>query len=237
MLPTPGFHHLHLNSVDPDAAIDLYTRQFPSTHEGQLGRLSGAESPNNVMVLFTKVDSAAADRAAERDLAFRLACHRRAQAASRPIKSRPEVKLLPLYTTRRRRLGADQQRHLAEHRQRARPDQGADRRGARRRASSRPGGGGFAYMAGPDNALVEYRRRLSGRALQPRAPVAGGAVLRAALVPEAPQRAGARGLRRHRRRPRPTARCRAAPTAPGRRSTARGCSARRAPGSSSATWC
>ena len=22
MLPTPGFHHLHLNSVDPDAAID-----------------------------------------------------------------------------------------------------------------------------------------------------------------------------------------------------------------------
>jgi len=22
MLPPPGFHHLHLNSVDPDAAID-----------------------------------------------------------------------------------------------------------------------------------------------------------------------------------------------------------------------
>jgi hypothetical protein len=24
MRPAPGFHHLHLNSVDPDAAIDLY---------------------------------------------------------------------------------------------------------------------------------------------------------------------------------------------------------------------
>ena len=23
---TPGFHHLHLNSVDPDAAVDFYTR-------------------------------------------------------------------------------------------------------------------------------------------------------------------------------------------------------------------
>ena len=25
MLPTPGFHHLHLKSIDPDAAIDFYT--------------------------------------------------------------------------------------------------------------------------------------------------------------------------------------------------------------------
>ena len=25
----PGFHHLHLNSVDPDAAIEFYMRQFP----------------------------------------------------------------------------------------------------------------------------------------------------------------------------------------------------------------
>ena len=34
MLATPGFHHLHLNSVDPEAAIDFYTRQFPSTRVG-----------------------------------------------------------------------------------------------------------------------------------------------------------------------------------------------------------
>ena len=34
MLPTPGFHHIHLNSVDPDRAIDFYTRQFPSTAKG-----------------------------------------------------------------------------------------------------------------------------------------------------------------------------------------------------------
>jgi len=29
--PRPGFHHLHLNSVNPDAAIDFYMREFPST--------------------------------------------------------------------------------------------------------------------------------------------------------------------------------------------------------------
>jgi hypothetical protein len=29
-LPAPGFHHLHLNLVNPDGAIDIYTKQFPS---------------------------------------------------------------------------------------------------------------------------------------------------------------------------------------------------------------
>ncbi len=29
MLEVPRFHHLHLNSVDPDAAIDFYVRHFP----------------------------------------------------------------------------------------------------------------------------------------------------------------------------------------------------------------
>ena len=34
MLATPGFHHIHLNSVDPEAAIGFYTKQFPSTQAG-----------------------------------------------------------------------------------------------------------------------------------------------------------------------------------------------------------
>src|SRR5438094_10383747 len=41
MLPSPGFHHLHLNSVDPDRAIDFYTRQFPSTRKGGFAYMSG----------------------------------------------------------------------------------------------------------------------------------------------------------------------------------------------------
>jgi hypothetical protein len=56
MLPAPGFHHLHLNSVDPDSAIDFYTRQFPSTSKGSWGGFAALGSPNDVLVLFTKVD-------------------------------------------------------------------------------------------------------------------------------------------------------------------------------------
>src|SRR5260370_7241005 len=57
MLPTPKFHHVHLNSTDPDAAIAFYTRQFPSTSKGSWGGFPALKSPNEVMVLFTKVDT------------------------------------------------------------------------------------------------------------------------------------------------------------------------------------
>ena len=30
-LPPPSFHHLMLNTVDPEAAIAFYTKAFPST--------------------------------------------------------------------------------------------------------------------------------------------------------------------------------------------------------------
>jgi hypothetical protein len=54
-LPPPAFHHLHLNTVDPDAAIAFYTRQFPSTAKAAWGGIAALKSPNNVMVLFNKV--------------------------------------------------------------------------------------------------------------------------------------------------------------------------------------
>src|SRR5215472_11865101 len=55
MLPAPGFHHLHLNSVDPDAAIDFYTRQFRSTSKTTWNGMPALKSPNNVLILFSKV--------------------------------------------------------------------------------------------------------------------------------------------------------------------------------------
>ena len=53
MLAAPGFHHLHLNSIDPDRAIDFYTRQFPSTSKGSWGGIPALKSPDDVLVLFT----------------------------------------------------------------------------------------------------------------------------------------------------------------------------------------
>ena len=60
MLPPPGFHHLHLNSVDPDAAIAFYIEQFPSSTRTNWAGVAALTAPNNVLVLFTKVDTAPA---------------------------------------------------------------------------------------------------------------------------------------------------------------------------------
>src|SRR5262249_29687113 len=98
MLPAPGFHHLHLNSVDPDAAIGFYTRQFPSTSKSSWGGLPALKSPNNVLILLTKVAQAPAT---EPDIAYwHFGWHvRDVRKQLKLYKSRPEVKILPLYTS------------------------------------------------------------------------------------------------------------------------------------------
>ena len=60
MLAAPGFHHLHLNSVDPEGAIDFYVRQFPTSAKASWGGLPALAAPNNVLVLFTRVATAPA---------------------------------------------------------------------------------------------------------------------------------------------------------------------------------
>jgi len=52
-LGIPGFHHLHLNSTNPEAAIAFYTRQFPSTSKITFAGTPALQSPNNVLVLST----------------------------------------------------------------------------------------------------------------------------------------------------------------------------------------
>ena len=142
------------------------------------------------MVLFTKVDTAADQRAAERDLAFRLARHRFAPQP-RNLQDPARGRAAAALHERGRRLGADQQRHLAGPGRRARPDQGADRRGE---AEGRG--------AGRRRRVRLYARARTMRSssmpatIRPSASttctLSGGPALRAALVPEAPERAAAR---------------------------------------------
>src|SRR5262245_59185195 len=54
-LPAPGFHHLHLNATNPDAAIAFYTKAFPVTSKSTWGGFPALNSPTNVLVLFNKV--------------------------------------------------------------------------------------------------------------------------------------------------------------------------------------
>jgi catechol 2,3-dioxygenase-like lactoylglutathione lyase family enzyme len=98
MLATPSFHHLHLQSVDPDAAIDFYTRQFPSTRKGGWGGHSALFSPNDVMLLFDKVDRPPTSE--PQSAIWHFGWHvTDSQATVRSFKSRPEVNMRPLYTT------------------------------------------------------------------------------------------------------------------------------------------
>ena len=58
-LATPGFHHLHLGSTNPEAAIAFYTKTFPATSKAIWGGMPALRSPNTVLVLFTKLDQPA----------------------------------------------------------------------------------------------------------------------------------------------------------------------------------
>jgi hypothetical protein len=154
MLATPGFHHLHLNSVDPEAAIGFYTRQFPSTSKGSWGGHAALFSPNDVMVLFDKVDRPPPSQ--PQSAIWHFGWHvADSQAAVQSFKQRPEINMQPLYTTEEggsvlissdtwpsvgNTLGLTRAQ-IAE---------------AREKDVQPTHKGGFAYMAGgPENALFE----------------------------------------------------------------------------------
>ena len=55
VLPPPHFHHLMLNSTDPDAAIAFYTKEFPSTSRTSWEGMPALASPTHVLIVFNKV--------------------------------------------------------------------------------------------------------------------------------------------------------------------------------------
>jgi catechol 2,3-dioxygenase-like lactoylglutathione lyase family enzyme len=154
MLPTPGFHHLHLNSVDPEAAIAFYTRQFTTTSRTTWGGLPALASPNDVLILFTRV--AAAPATSPQTAIWHFGWHvPDSRATLERYRGRPEVKMLPLYT------GDDGGSVLVS--SDTWPGAGgvlgrtkAQIAEAKATAVQPTRVGGFAYMEGPDNALVEF---------------------------------------------------------------------------------
>src|SRR5215470_17788214 len=97
-LGTPVFHHLHLNSANPDAAIAFYTRQFPVTSKTTFGGAPALKSPNNVLVLFTKVNTPPALQ--PQTAVWHFGWHvTDVRQRMETYKKTAEVKLLPLYTT------------------------------------------------------------------------------------------------------------------------------------------
>lgn len=153
-LAVPGFHHLHLNSVDPEAAIDFYTRAFPATARTTFAGQPALSSPNTVLVLFNKV---AAPPATQPHTAFwHFGWHVTDVRAARDRFLDTGITLLPLYTGD----GAGTVYISSDTWPGTGGVLGLTRAGlaeAKAKGIKPAGGPGFAYLRGPDDALVEYQ--------------------------------------------------------------------------------
>jgi catechol 2,3-dioxygenase-like lactoylglutathione lyase family enzyme len=154
MLAAPGFHHLHLNSVDPERAIDFYVRHFPRSSKTAWGGLPALAAPNEVLVLFTRVT--APPPTSPQTALWHFGWHVTDTRASLvTYRSRPDLELLPLYTTDEGGavfVSSDSWPSTG-------PTPGLTKAQI---AEAKANGvqptrkGGFGYMRGPDDALVEY---------------------------------------------------------------------------------
>ena len=154
MLPAPGFHHLHLNSVDPDAAIAFYVEQFPTSAKSSWGGFPALAAPNNVLILFTRVATAAptSPQTALWHFGWHVTDTRKSLDT---YTARKSLALLPLYTT-------DEGGSVFISSDSWPGTGGVPGRTKAQIAEAKAQGiqptrsGGFGYMQGPDDALVEY---------------------------------------------------------------------------------
>jgi catechol 2,3-dioxygenase-like lactoylglutathione lyase family enzyme len=154
MLAAPGFHHLHLNSVDPERAIDFYIRHFPRSSKTTWGGVPALAAPNDVLVLFTRVT--APPPTSPQTALWHFGWHvTDTRASLESYRSRPDLELLPLYTTDEGGevfVSSDSWPSTG-------PTPGLTKAQI---AEAKANGvqptrkGGFGYMRGPDDALVEY---------------------------------------------------------------------------------
>jgi catechol 2,3-dioxygenase-like lactoylglutathione lyase family enzyme len=154
MLLTPGFHHLHLNSVDPDAAVEFYTQRFPTTRATRWGGMAALASPNRVLILFTRV--AAPPPTSPQTAIWHFGWHvTDTRRALETFRSQADVTLLPLYT-------GDGEGSVFISSDTWPGAGGVLGRTKAQIAEARAAGveptrtGGFGYLQGPDDALVEY---------------------------------------------------------------------------------
>jgi catechol 2,3-dioxygenase-like lactoylglutathione lyase family enzyme len=152
-LPAPGFHHLHLKSPNPDAAIDFYTKQFPSTMKSSFAGLPALKA-GKVYVLFTKVSSSAPTQ--PQTAIWHFGWHVVDVRENLATYQQHQVKLLPLYTSEEGGevfVSSDALPGAAGTLGRTK----AQLAEGKAQGLKPAGGAGFAYLQGPDGAIIEYQ--------------------------------------------------------------------------------
>ena len=153
-LSPPSFHHLHLNSVNPEGAIEFYLKAFPSTSKTTFAGQPALRSPNNVWVLFNRVSTPPATQPIT--AFWHFGWHVTDVRATLDRYLKQNIPLLPLYTgvgTGTVFVSSDTY-----------PGTGgvlgltrAQIADAKAKGVKPAGGAGFAYLRGPDDSLVEYQ--------------------------------------------------------------------------------
>jgi catechol 2,3-dioxygenase-like lactoylglutathione lyase family enzyme len=152
--PTPEFHHLHLNSIDPEAAIDFYVEQFPFTERTTFAGEPALWSPTDVLVLFQRVDTPPPTQ--PQSAFWHFGWHVADVQASLDRFRRNRATILPLYVERDGATVFSSGETW--------PSRGggvgltaAGIAEARAEGVQPTNGAGFGYLRGPDDALVEFQ--------------------------------------------------------------------------------
>jgi catechol 2,3-dioxygenase-like lactoylglutathione lyase family enzyme len=148
-LGAPGFHHLHLNAVDPDRAVAFYVEQFPSTKRTTFDGVPALQA-GNVLVLFTKV--AMPPPTTPPSAFWHFGWHvQDSHRNADEYRRRKGLTLLPLYTSDDGRIVTINTESWPGNLTKA---QIADAVAKGVKPDPR---GGWAYLSGPDSAIVEYQ--------------------------------------------------------------------------------
>jgi catechol 2,3-dioxygenase-like lactoylglutathione lyase family enzyme len=140
--------------MNPDAAIAFYAKEFPSTSKTTWGGMPALKSPNNVLILFTKVEQPPATQ--PQTAVWHFGWHVTNERATMARLRSDGVTLLPLYT--------GDQGGTVNINSDTWPGSGgilgltkAGIEEAKRNNVKPNGGAGFAYIRGPDDALIEVQ--------------------------------------------------------------------------------
>ena len=155
MTEVPVFHHLHLNSTDPETAIAFYTKRFATTSRTTWGGQPALMSPNNVLILFERV--AMPPPTSPQTAFWHFGWHvLDSRETMQGFKAQPDVTFLPLYTG-----DGDATVLISSD---AWPGTGGVLgRTKEQIVEAKATGveptrrGGFGYVLGPDDAIVEYQ--------------------------------------------------------------------------------